>query len=210
MSNLIDISPSLSPRTAVWPGDTSLSREVLCEITTGATVTLSSLRSTVHLGAHADAPNHYSATGEDIASRSLEKYVGPCQVIEVITSGGSRVTQEQITDAICAPRVLLKTSSYPDSENFNTDFAAYSPELIDWLADKGVILIGIDTPSIDPFESKDLPSHQAALRHDLAILEGLVLAHVAPGVYELIAPPLKLEGFDASPVRAVLKTVRSR
>lgn len=89
---------------------------------------------------------------------------------------------------------------------FNGDFAALSPELIDWLHQRGVITVGIDTPSVDLFDSKDLPTHKAILRHDMAILEGLVLADVPEGTYELIALPLKLAGFDASPVRAVLRT----
>lgn len=207
MAALIDISPLLSPRIAVWPGDTALSREVMCDMSKGANITLSALRSTVHLGSHADAPNHYTAQGEGIASRSLDLYCGPCQVIEAMTTGTSRIIPSQILDEIQASRILLKTESFPDPENFNSDFAAYSPELIELLAKKGVILIGIDTPSIDPFESKDLPCHAMVAKHNMAVLEGLVLGHVAPGIYELIALPLKLEGFDASPVRAVLRPI---
>jgi arylformamidase len=68
-----------------------------------------------------------------------------------------------------------------------------------------VELVGIDTPSVDLFASQDLEAHKACLRHDVAILEGLVLDGVPPGTYELIALPLKLVGYDASPVRAVLR-----
>lgn len=105
---------------------------------------------------------------------------------------------------ITAPRVLFKTGSYPDPTHFNTDFCSLSPELIEELALNGVCLVGIDTPSIDPAESKDLPSHAMVAAHDLAILEGVVLDHVADGVYTLVALPLRIEGADASPVRAVL------
>ena len=119
---------------------------------------------------------------------------------------GVRITPAMLpAKEVKAPRVLLVTGTYPDAETFNTDFAALSPELLDWLADRGVCLVGLDTPSVDLFDSKDLPSHQSALRRDLAILEGLVLEGVEEGMYELIALPLKLEGFDASPVRAVLR-----
>jgi len=100
---------------------------------------------------------------------------------------------------------LLCTGTYPDPERFTTDFAALSPELVEFLHDQGVSLVGIDTPSVDLFDSKALEAHQAFLRHNVSILEGLVLAHVPPGSYELIALPLRLEGFDASPVRAVLR-----
>ena len=103
-------------------------------------------------------------------------------------------------------RLLLATGSYPDPDRFNRDFAALTPEAVDLLHRRGARLIGIDTPSVDPFDSVDLPAHQACLRHGVALLEGLVLADVPQGEYELIALPLKLAGFDASPVRAVLRT----
>jgi arylformamidase len=171
----------------------------------GDNLTLSTLRATVHLGAHADAPSHSGASAPTIERRSLDYYLGPCQVMRVAAGRGERVTPALLPEAVGAPRLLLATGTYPDPEAFNADFAALAPELIDFLAGRGVKLIGVDTPSVDLFESKDLPSHLACLRHDLAILEGLVLGAVPPGLYELIALPLKLEGFDASPVRAVLR-----
>jgi arylformamidase len=109
---------------------------------------------------------------------------------------------------IRAERVLLRTGTYPDPEHFNEDFSALSPELVDDLHGKGVRLIGIDTPSVDLFDSKDLPAHKMFLKHDMAILEGIVLADVPEGLYELIALPLKLVGFDASPVRAILRSTQ--
>jgi arylformamidase len=118
---------------------------------------------------------------------------------------GGCILPEELPGTILAPRVLLATGTYPDPSFFNEDFAALSPELIDALAGKGVRLVGVDTPSVDRFSSKDLPSHLACLRHDIAILEGIVLREVPEGVYELVALPLKLSGFDASPVRAVLR-----
>ena len=111
-----------------------------------------------------------------------------------------------INAEITKPRVLLATGTYPDTGTFNTDFAALSPELVDWLAARGVNLVGVDTPSVDPADSKGLPAHKAFLKNDVYILEGLVLADVPEGRYELIALPLKLAGFDASPIRAVLRT----
>ena len=96
---------------------------------------------------------------------------------------------------------------FPDPARFSEDFAAVSPELVDQLHRQGVRLVGIDTPSLDLFASKDLPAHQACLRNDMAILEGIVLDGVPEGVYELIALPLRLVGFDASPVRAILREI---
>ena len=205
---LYDISPPITPQLAVWPGDTPPSREVLLDLARGDSVTLSTLHATVHLGAHADAPSHYDRAAPAIGQRPLERYLGPCQVIRVPAPRASRIRPAELPGAIAAPRILLATGTAPDPARFNEDFAALSPELVDWLHGQGVVLIGIDTPSVDLFASKDLPAHQRCLAHDLAILEGLVLDQVPEGLYELIALPLRLEGFDASPVRAVLRASR--
>jgi arylformamidase len=202
---IYDITPPVTPRLGVWPGDTPPSREVLCDIARGDNITLSTLRATVHLGAHADAPSHYGRDAPAIEDRSLDYYLGPCQVVRIEARRETRVTLPDLE--VRAERVLLATGTFPDPEDFNTDFAAYDPAFIGLLHERGVRLIGIDTPSIDLFDSKDLPSHHAILRHDMAVLEGLVLRDVPAGVYELVALPLRLVGFDASPVRAVLRTL---
>jgi arylformamidase len=210
---IYDISPPLSPKLAVWPGDTPLTREVLLDMRPNqrvykivSNITLSTLHATVHLGAHVDAPSHYGADAPAIDQRSLELYLGPCQVMRVSVPRATRITPDLLPAAVTAPRLLLATGTYPDPERFNEDFAALSPQLIEQLHRQGVRLVGIDTPSVDLFDSKDLPAHQACLRCDLAILEGIVLTDVPEGIYELIALPLRLVGFDASPVRAVLRT----
>ena len=204
---LFDISPLIGPALGVWPGDTPPSREVLLDLRRGDTVTLSTLRATVHLGAHADAPSHYAADAPSIEARALDYYLGPCQVVRVAPArgGGTRVTSAMVATPITEPRVLLATGTFPDPERFNEDFAALSPELVEQLGHQGVRLVGIDTPSVDLFDSKDLPAHRMFLQCDMAILEGIVLKDVPEGAYELIALPLRLAGFDASPVRAVLR-----
>ncbi len=202
---IYDISPPIDPALKVWPGDTPPSREVLLDMKRGANLTLSSLHATVHLGAHADAPSHYAADAPSIEARSLDLYLGPCQVIRVTVDQGERLAPALLPDGVRAERVLFATGTYPDPSAFNEDFAALSPDLVDHLHRLGVRLIGIDTPSVDLFASKDLPAHLACLRHDMAILEGLVLAAVKEGLYELIALPLKLVGYDGSPVRAALR-----
>ena len=202
---IYDISPAVSERLAVWPGDTPPTREVLCDRCRGDAITLSTLHATVHLGAHADAPSHYGTGAPAIDGRDLDFYLGPCQVIRVTVPRKARVGVEHVTVPIQAPRVLFATGTFPDPDHFNEDFAALDPPLVEILHRRAVKLIGIDTPSVDTFDSKDLPAHQTFLRLDMAILEGLVLRDVPQGVYELIALPLKLVGFDASPVRAVLR-----
>ncbi len=201
---LVDISPTLRARTAVFPGDVGFERTVAMDIESGDHLTLSSIRSTVHIGAHVDAPSHYAKGGRAIDAQPLELYYGPCEVVRVEGTRGRRITPSDLPAPVRAPRVLFATGSFPDPESWNDDFASLSPELIHALADSGVRLVGIDTPSVDPASSKALESHAAVAARDLAILEGIVLDDVSPGLYTLIAMPLKLEGADASPVRAVL------
>lgn len=210
---LIDITPRLTQDIAVWPGDTPLTREVLCALQDGAPVTLSTMRATVHLGAHADGANHYGLGADDINGFPLTRYLGPCHVVHARASrvpSGSRVgvlDLELDLTRLRYPRVLIRTGTFPDFTRWNSDFAGFDPALVDALADRGVELIGIDTPSVDVQESKDLPAHQRFLARGLSILEGLRPDHVTPGEYELIALPLPLVGFDASPVRAVLRSL---
>jgi len=204
---IYDISPPITPSLAVWPGDTPPSREVLLDMQRGDNLTLSTLHTTVHAGAHADGPNHYGADAPGINERDLDYYLGVCQVVRVKAERGKRIGVDELTQTIEADRVLIASGTYPDPNHFNEDFAGLTPELIHSLNQRNVKTIGIDTPSVDLFESKDLPAHQMFLKLDMAILEGLILNDVPAGKYELIALPLKLVGFDASPVRAILRTL---
>lgn len=204
---VFDISPPISPALAVWPGDTPPSREVLLDMRRGDNLTLSTLHSTVHAGAHADGPNHYGVDAPAIDERPLDYYLGSAQLVRCPVTRGARVRIEDVSAEIAAERVLIATGTYPDPSSFNEDFAGLEPDLVDFLRQCGVKTVGIDTPSVDLFNSKDLPAHKRFLANDMAILEGLVLHEVPEGTYELIALPLKLVGFDASPVRAVLRTI---
>jgi arylformamidase len=204
---IYDVSPPISEALKVWPGDTPMTREVLLDMARGANITLSTLHASVHLGAHADAASHFALGAPGIDARSLDDYLGPCQVIAVDVPRRGRVRTHDLRSPVRAPRVLIRTGTFPDPTLFHHDFAALAPELVDSLHLQGVRLIGIDTPSVDLFDSTDLPAHLAFLRHDMAILEGLDLSAVPEGVFELIALPLRLVGFDASPVRAVLRTI---
>ena len=204
MSKIIDISPPLTDDIAVWPGDVPFSYQRSHDIREGANITLGDLRATLHLGAHADGPCHYRASGAGIGERPLHHYYGPCQVISVELPRGARIEPQHLKMEIEAPRVLFRTGSYPDPRRFNEDFNSLSAPLIEFLHARGVILVGIDTPSIDPFADKRLEAHQTLAERDLAVLEGLVLEAAPPGRYTLIALPLKIMEGDASPVRAVL------
>src|SRR5262249_23691378 len=155
--------------------------EVLLDMARGDNITLSTLHASVHLGAHADAPSHYGHPAPAIDEHPLDLYVGPCQLIRLPVPPRTRLTSAHLTGPIRAPPLLFATGTFPGPQHFNEDFAAFSPELIAHLAGQGVRLVGLDTPSVDLFDSKDLPSHHTALKHDVAILEGLVLKDVAEG-----------------------------
>lgn len=208
-TEIIDISPEISEATAVFPGDMRFSRRVALDFDHGSNLLLSSIQTTVHIGAHADARSHYHRGAEAITEMPLDAYYGDCQVISVKIAPGARIRSFELGSCeIRAPRILFKTGSFPDPNQWNGDFNSLSGELVDFLAVRGVKLIGIDTPSIDPAEDKELQSHRAIHRHRIANLEGLVLDHVEDGTYLLSAFPLKIKSADAGPVRAVL--IRSK
>jgi len=207
VNRIIDITATLSPRLAVWPGDTGFRRDIRMRMADGEFVDLSAMSTTLHAGTHADAPAHIVLGAQAVDEIDLAPYLGPCEVIEVSLAPRERILPRHLPGAVRAPRVLFKTSSYPDPETFTEDFNALSPELILALKDQGCLLIGLDTPSVDPYDSAELESHNALFKAGLRCLEGLRLAGVAPGLYFLSALPLKIEGGDGSPVRAVLQEV---
>lgn len=200
----IDISPPITEKIAVFPGDVAYRRKVSLDFKKGHHLLLSSFESTLHLGAHADAANHYHAQGEGIEARDVGIYLGRCQVIHVIKGQGRIGAHEIQGQKIQAPRILFRTDSFLDPEHWHGDFRSFDPDFLNQLADQGVRLVGIDTPSVDPEDSKGLEAHQVLFRRQMAVLEGLVLSKVSEGLYTLIAPPLRLIGADASPVRALL------
>lgn len=203
---LIDISPPLSPETPVWPGDTPFQQAEVWRMEDGSAVNVSRITLSPHTGAHADAPLHYARDGVAIGEVPLDAYLGRARVIHCL---GARplVKARHIEHALdgIPPRVLLRTYARNPLERWDSGFCAVAPETVTLLARHGVRLIGIDTPSIDPQESKTMDAHRAVHAAGMAILEGLVLDHAPEGDYELIALPLKFSALDASPVRAVLR-----
>lgn len=206
---LYDLSPTIRPEIPVWPGDTQFQSRLTWSIAEGASVNLSSMTTTPHLGSHADAPFHTEARGEGISEMAIERYLGPCRVIKVPPQPLIEPRHVEGIDLTSPARILFKSESVRDRKVFPERFTALSPEIAALLAERGVLLVGMDTPSVDPFDSKTLDAHHALFRGGVAILEGLVLDGVPEGVYELIALPLKMAGLDASPVRAVLRSLEA-
>jgi arylformamidase len=201
-----DISPPVHEGAPVFPGDTPYRQRWAATIAPGCPVNVSEITLSPHVGAHADAPLHYDPAGATIGDVDLLPYLGPCRVIHAIERG-PLIVWEHLVHAIdkLPPRVLVRTYRRAPVDRWDGALAAYAPATIERLAALGVKLIGIDTASIDPAESKTLASHQAIRSLGLRVLENLVLDAVPEGDYELIALPLKLVTADASPVRAVLR-----
>jgi arylformamidase len=207
MPRLWDISPPLSPSTPAFPGDTTYQQRWSAEIGPGCPVNVSAITLSPHLGSHADAPLHYGRGAAAIGAVDLDPFLGPCRVIHAIGKGPS-ITQAHLEHAAAnlPPRVLVRTCDHAPRE-WSDQFASFAPATIAWLASLGVTLVGIDSQSVDPADSKTLDSHMQLLAHDMRVLENLVLDEVPAGDYELIALPLKLTMACASPVRAVLRSL---
>jgi arylformamidase len=201
-----DISPPVHEGAPVFPGDTPYRQRWAATIAPGCPVNVSEITLSPHVGAHADAPLHYDPAGATIGEVDLAPYLGPCRVIHAIACG-PLIEWTHLAHAIAGlpQRVLVRTYQRAPVERWDGELAAFSPATIERLAALGVKLIGIDTASIDPAESKTLDSHQVIRRLGLRVLENLVLDEVPEGDYELIALPLRLVSADASPVRAVLR-----
>ena len=192
----------------MFPGDTAYAQQWVARIGPGCPVNVSAITSSPHVGAHADAPLHYADGAAAIGAVDLAPYLGRCRVIHAIACG-PLVEVRHLAHAVhgLPPRVLVRTFERAPS-TWSDDFSAYAPETVEWLASKGVKLVGIDTASVDPASSKTLASHQQLRRLDLRVLENLVLNDVPEGDYELIALPLKWVDADASPVRAILRELQ--
>jgi len=234
MKKLWDISPPVHTRSPVFPGDTAYSQQWVASIGPSCPVNVSAITLSPHVGAHADAPLHYDADGASIGAVDLQAFIGPCRVIHAIGCG-PLVRPEHIAHALGDPlpgrpqggsapsggsdprsggawgqnplpeRVLVRVYERMPQDRFDDALPAFAPETVALLADRGVRLIGIDSASIDPADSKTLESHQTIRQRGLRVLENLLLDEVPEGDYELIALPLKLTTSDASPVRAVLR-----
>lgn len=206
MKTLWDISPPIDATSPVFPGDTAYRQRWVAEIGPDCPVNVSAITLSPHVGAHADAPLHYDPQGVAVGALLLEPYLGRCRVIHAIDASPLiELAHVQHALADVPPRVLIRTYRRFPVDRFDPALSGVDPGLVHALADRGVTLIGLDSASLDPANSKELPSHQAIRARGVRVLENLLLDDVPEGDYELIALPLKLVTADASPVRAILR-----
>ncbi len=205
--SLIDISQKVTPASSVFPGDTRFTLRRVASLADGAPCDVGTIETTLHIGTHADAPSHFVPGADGIGEVPLERYFGPVRVVERIGDGALTADEVRAWNPIRGMRYLVRTRTAIDPTEWPPAFAHLAPDAATVLAQAGVVLFGIDTPSVDHQESQTLDAHKALLAGNVAILENLDLTGVRPMPYELIAFPLRIPGADASPVRAVLRTL---
>jgi arylformamidase len=203
-SRLYDLSRPLTATTTCWPGDVPFSFRLGWRISEGASVNVGAVESSIHTATHCDAPYHYDDTGASVDRLPLNTFIGPAWIADVRGRDRWRDRLSELNFAD-TPRVLFRTGGWPDSTRFPDRVPVMEADLPDWLGDRGVVLVGVDLPSVDPLDSKTLDVHHALGRRGIVIVEGLWLDDVPEGRYELIAAPLKIEAADGSPLRAVAR-----
>ena len=205
MGTWIDISQPLDERVAVWPGDTPFSYKVSWSKEESGSVNVGQVTMSTHTGTHIDAPFHFDSDGKRVIDLDLDLYIGTALVIHLPKVDRIGVDELNNVDLTGVRRLLIYTGAWRNRREFPVSIPYIEPELASYLSQKGVRLIGLDLPSVDPLDSKELSAHHELTRHGVHILEGLVLEHIDPGEYVLSALPLPLAEADGSPVRAVLK-----
>lgn len=206
---IIDISRTLWPEVATWPGDTHFGLTTTLDRAKGHSVNLTTITMSAHTGSHVDAPRHYTDEGLTMERVDLRPFWGLTQVVTIDKAPGPLFPQDFIDyDLSLAPRLLVHTpaSSY-DPTLFPHNILYPSPTLANYLGSLDIILFGSDAPSMDKTDDPHLPGHNALLRNNIAILEGLDLTPAPDGLYELVALPLKIQDGDGSPVRAALRPI---
>ena len=199
-----DISMMLNSDVAEWPGDTSFQFNLNWTKQQSGSVNVGQITTSTHIGTHIDAPFHFDDNGEKVHELPLENYIVEAIVIDV--SGQDVISRELLrkVDLAAAKAVLFRTNAWTNRTVFPKEIPTFDVEVVEWMVENDIVLFGVDLPSVDAITSKDLPMHHALGNAGRYILEGLVLDEIVEGTYRLIALPLKIEGGDGSPVRAVL------
>lgn len=206
-SQWIDISQPLNNDIATWPGDTPFSYEVSWSKENSGSVNVGKLTMSIHTGTHIDAPFHFDNDGKKVLDLDIQVYVGPARIIDVsnLESIGKKELENFHLEGV--ERLLLRTSSHGKVNEFPDVIPHLRADIAAFLSEKGIHLIGVDVPSVDPLDDKELAAHHQLFKHGIHILENVVLDHVVDGDYELIALPLALTDADGSPVRAVIRPI---
>lgn len=194
----------LNKESAEWPGDTPFQFQISWSKEQSGSVNVGQITTSTHIGTHIDAPFHFDNAGLKVHELPLENYFLDAVVVDV--SGNSEVSREILRNVQVGPAkaVLFKTNAWKNRSEFPEEIPLFNVDVVEWMIENNLVLFGVDLPSVDAITSKELPMHHALGEAGRYILEGIVLDDIQEGIYKLIALPLKIEGADGSPVRAVL------
>ncbi|WP_350019770.1 arylformamidase [Priestia flexa] len=205
MNKWIDVSQPLNNKVACWPGDTPFSYRVSWSKEESGSVNVGEITMSVHTGTHIDAPFHFDSEGKKVKDLDVNLYIGESKVVHLHNPSSISVENLKKIDLAGVTRLLIKTGAWTNRETFPTSIPPVDKGVAEYLEEQGVRLLGLDLPSVDPLDSKELAAHHELAAHSVHILEGLVLDAIEEGDYELAALPLSLAEADGSPVRAVLR-----
>ncbi|MDT2048335.1 arylformamidase [Bacillus sp. 1780r2a1] len=205
MNKWIDVSQPLNNKVACWPGDTPFSYRVSWSKEESGSVNVGEITMSVHTGTHIDAPFHFDSEGKKVKDLDVNLYIGESKVVHLHNPSSISVEDLKKIDLAGVTRLLIKTGAWTNRETFPTSIPPVDKGVAEYLEEQGVRLLGLDLPSVDPLDSKELAAHHELAAHSVHILEGLVLDTIEEGDYELAALPLSLAEADGSPVRAVLR-----
>jgi len=202
-----DISLTLRQRMPVYPGEPPPLLEPTSQMERGEPYNLSRLTIGTHTGTHIDAPRHFLPSGTSVDQIPVDLLVGPALVVQMAVE--QEIAAADLEASAIPPgteRLLFKTrnSRLLDDDDFRRDFVYVTLDAARWLVERGVRLVAIDYLSVERMDAQPNVVHQTLLRAGVVIVEGADLRQVAPGPYLLACLPLKIEGADGSPVRAVL------
>jgi arylformamidase len=211
MAAILDISVPLKPGMPAWPNSVGLRLARTMSLEDGDTANVSRLDCDVHMGTHVDAPWHFLRDGLTVDQMSLDVLIGPAMVAYLPEAGA--VTPAELAGLNLpsgTKRLLLRTRNSElwaaGVTEFKKDYVALTVDAARWVANRGIRLVGVDYLSVQRYEDDPL-THQILMQAGVCIVEGLNLAGVEPGAYELICLPIRLVGAEAAPVRAVLRTL---
>ena len=207
MTKIYDISVPVMNGSVVYPGNPEVGIKPHSELSRGASSNLSLISFGSHTGTHVDAPSHFFEAGSTVDRLPLNVLIGPARVIafgkDVMSVTAQHLQQESLQGA---ERVLIRTrnSTFVTDREFHPDFTYVAPDGAEYLAAIGVKLVGVDYYSVEQFHSGHHKTHRTLLERGIVIVEGLDLSAIAPGDYSFACLPLRLEGLDGAPARAVL------
>jgi len=204
----IDVSMPLENGMVHWPGDKCFERLDTMRLAAGDICNLSELRTSAHIGTHMDAPRHFIEGGESIETIPISAVIGPARVIEIQDPDLIRIAELEPHRLSAGERILFKTRNSTHAlktNEFQEHYVHIPPDTAEFLAERRIQTVGVDYLSVGGFTNDTADTHRALLGARIWIIEGLNLAQVSPGAYELVCLPLRIVGCDGSPARAVLR-----